>query len=312
MHSIYGWIFFIFLILSLLAIDLGFFHKAGRRLTFSAAIGLSIFYVSLALLFNLGIYFTMGKNSACDFLAGYLIEKSLSVDNLFVFVLVFKHFSVEGDSQHRVLFFGILGALVFRMLLICAGISLFSTVKIAFLFFGVLLVFTGIKMLWVAVSKKEEHSEKTYHLIRWLSRHLPIDQKADPTHFVIKKRGKWCMTPLFLVLMLIEISDVLFAMDSIPAIFAITQDPFIVYTSNIFAILGLRALYFALHHTIERFIFVKHAISLVLIFVGTKLLINTLFKHDIVTTEHTLLFIVVVMSVALFMSGKRITKRSKN
>ena len=310
MHTIYGWVFFILLVLCLLALDLGLFHKKGRRLTFKAALILSLVYVSLALLFNLGIYFTLGEKSAYDFLAGYLIEKSLSVDNLFVFALIFKQFTVPANQQHRVLFFGILGALVLRMLLIWAGISLIAAVKAALLFFGALLVFTGAKMLWMALCKKED-TEKTRHLIRWLSKHLPIDKKAEPTRFFVKHRGKWHMTSLFLVLMLIEVSDVLFALDSIPAIFAITQDPFIVYTSNIFAILGLRALYFALHHAIERFVFIKHAISLILIFVGAKLLINTHFGQDIMTTEHTLLFIAVVMSIAMFMSGVLVKKRKK-
>jgi tellurite resistance protein TerC len=302
MHSVYAWIFFILLILSLLVIDLGLFHGKERRMTFKAAFVLSVFYISLALLFNLGIYFNLGKKEAYDFLTGYLIEKSLSIDNLFVFVWIFKQFSVQAAYQHRILFFGILCALVLRMLLIWTGISLIASVKMALLFFGALLIFTGVKMLWIAIYNKENHLEKAHFLIQWLSKHLPVDKKTKPKRFFIKHHGKWHMTSLFLVLLLIEVSDVLFALDSIPAIFAITQDPFIVYTSNIFAILGLRAFYFSLHHTIERFVFVKHAISLILIFVGVKLSLNSYFKHEIITTEYTLGFIVIIMSMAIFFS----------
>jgi TerC family integral membrane protein len=168
MHSIYAWILFILLVLSLLIIDLGLFHKKESSLTVRTAFTLSVFYISLALLFNLGIYFSFGKKEAYDFLAGYLIEKSLSVDNLFVFVLIFRQFSVQAAYQHRVLFFGILSALVLRMLLIWLGISLIASVKIILLFFGVLLVFTGVKMLWIAISKKENHSEKVHFFIQWI------------------------------------------------------------------------------------------------------------------------------------------------
>jgi tellurite resistance protein TerC len=309
MHSTAAWAFFIILILGLLVLDLGFFDKKKRGMTMRAALMLSFAYVSLAMMFNVGLYFTLGEKSAYDFLAGYLIEKSLSVDNLFIFVMLFKEFSIAPRYQHRILFFGILGALIFRFLLIWAGISLIARFKGALVFFGILLIFTGIKMLWMAVYQKENQSKETHRLIQWLSNHLPVDKRPGPTQFFVKYRGKWRMTSLFLVLILIEISDLLFALDSIPAIFAITQDSFIVYTSNIFAILGLRALYFALHHTIERFVFIKHAISLILIFVGTKLLLNTYFKLSIITTEHTLLFIVATMSIAMFMSGLRSKKR---
>ncbi len=305
MHSMTAWTFFLLLILGLLVLDLGLFDKKETGITMKAALMLSCAYVSLALLFNLGLYFTLGKKSAYDFLTGYLIEKSLSVDNLFIFVMLFKEFSIAPRYQHRILFFGILGALIFRFLLIWAGIALIARFKAALLFFGVLLIFTGIKMLWMAVYQKENQSKKTHRLIQWLSQHLPVDKRPKPRQFFVKYRGKWRITSLFLVLILIEISDLLFALDSIPAIFAITQDAFIVYTSNIFAIIGLRALYFALHHTIERFTFIKHAISLILVFVGSKLLINTYFKLNIITTEHTLSFIVVIMSLAIWMSSLR-------
>jgi len=309
MHSIYAWISFILLIVGLLGIDLGLFHKKGNRLTIKFALILSMVYVSLALLFNLGVYFALGKNSAYDFLAGYLIEKSLSVDNLFVFVLIFKQFSVQAANQHRILFFGILGALVLRMLLIWAGISLIATLKAALIFFGVFLIATGIKMLWVAVYQNKKQAQKIHGMIRWLSLHIPVSKQENPKTFFVKHRGKWRVTALFLVLVLIEVSDILFALDSIPAIFAITQDPFIVYTSNIFAILGLRALYFALRHTIERFVFVKHAISFILIFVGVKLLLNTHFKHEVINTEYTLLFIAVVMLTAIGASVIKLKKK---
>lgn len=225
----------------------------------------TLFWIALALLFNLGIYFTMGSSSALSFLTGYLVEKSLSVDNLFVFLLIFKAFEIPSQYQHRILMWGIIGAVVLRAIFIFAGLALISAFDQVFYIFGAFLIFAGYKMLFQPDKKIEPEKNP---LILFLERHIPVTQSMNGGSFFLDGNA----TPLFLALVSIEFSDVVFALDSIPAIFGITQDPFIVLTSNLFAILGLRSLYFVLESTISTFKYLHYGLAAILVFIGVKMI----------------------------------------
>ncbi len=272
------WVGFTLLVLVLLALDLGVFHRKSHVVSVREALGWSIFWISLALLFNLGVYYWFGSRVALEFLTGYLIEKALSVDNIFVFLVIFSYFAVPAAYQHRVLFFGILGALVMRAIFILAGAALLAAFHWMIYVFGAALVVLGLKMLFQQES--DVHPERN-PLFRLFQRLVPATDAYRGSHFVVHEGGRWLATPLLLVLIAIEATDVVFAVDSIPAIFAITRDPFIVYTSNIFAILGLRALFFLLAGAIGNLHYLKTGLALVLAFVGVKMLIADLYKIPI-------------------------------
>lgn len=225
----------------------------------------TLFWIALALIFNVGIYFTMGSESALSFFTGYLVEKSLSVDNLFVFLLIFKAFHIPAQHQHKILMWGIIGAIVLRAIFIFAGLALIQAFDQIFYVFGAFLIFAGYKMLFQPDKKIEPEKNP---LILMLERYIPVTQSMDGGRFFINGMA----TPLFLALVSIEFSDVVFALDSIPAIFGITQDPFIVLTSNLFAILGLRSLYFVLESTISTFKYLHYGLAAILIFIGIKML----------------------------------------
>jgi tellurite resistance protein TerC len=267
------WIGFTIFILAMLALDLGIFHRKAHAIKIREALVWSLIWVSLALLFNAGIYFWFGSERALEFLTGYLIEKALSVDNLFVFLVLFSYFAVPASLQHRVLFWGIVGALIMRAGFILAGSALIQIFHWVIYIFGAFLVFTGIKLL--AARESEVHPERN-PVLRLFRRVMPSVPEYHGARFSIKKAGRWAATPLLAVLVAIEATDIVFAVDSIPAIFAITRDPFIVFTSNIFAILGLRALYFLLAGMIGRFRYLKIGLGLVLAFVGAKMLLADL------------------------------------
>ncbi|WP_413289436.1 TerC family protein [Bdellovibrio sp. HCB337] len=282
----YWWLYlsFIGFVIGLLALDLGVFHKRAHTVGFKEAAIWSVVWISLALLFNLGLYFytlhqfaedrSVAHQVSLEFLTGYLIEKSLSIDNIFVFVVVFKFFCIPPKYQHRVLFFGILGALVFRAIFIALGSVLMQYHAVVILF-GVFLLITGVRM---TVQKIEEIDPSKNWLIRFLKNHIPITDSFHEDHFFVKDGGRWCATPLFISLVFMEITDIVFAVDSVPAIFAITNEPLIVFTSNIFAILGLRALYFLLAGVLDKFHLLKYGLAAVLIFVGLKMIwLNDLF-----------------------------------
>jgi tellurite resistance protein TerC len=267
--SIYFWIGFHLFIFSMLALDLGVFHKKLHKVKVKEAVIWTIVWICLALLFNAFILVEFGKIKALEFLTGYVIEYSLSVDNIFVFILIFTYFGVKDQYQHKVLFWGILGALIMRGIFIFAGVALINRFHWVVLIFGGFLVFTGIRMLF---SKEEEVNPDSNPMVRFFKKFLPVTNSLQGDRLFVLENHRLHATPLFLVLLVIESSDLIFAVDSIPAILAISQDRFIVYTSNIFAILGLRSLYFAVAGIMDLFRFLKIGLAFVLSFVGLKML----------------------------------------
>lgn len=258
-------------VIAMLLLDLGVFHRKAHEVKIKEALLWSVFWIALSLLFNLGLYFLLGHEPALQFLTGYLIEKSLSVDNLFVFLLLFSYFKVPAKYQHKVLFWGIIGALIMRSILIASGAALLARFHWVGYLFGLFLLVTGVRM---AFQKEvaEVHPERNI-AVRALKKFVPVTAGYHEAKFFVKVDGRRFATLLFVVLLIVETTDLLFAVDSIPAIFAITTDPFIVYTSNVFAILGLRALYFALAGIMNLFHYLKFGLSVVLAFVGVKMLI---------------------------------------
>ncbi len=265
------WIGFTLFVLAMLALDLGVFNRKAHAIKMREALIWSIIWIGLALCFNAGIYFRFGHERALEFLTGYLIEKALSVDNLFVFLVLFSYFAVPPQLQHRVLFWGIVGALVMRAGFIMAGAALIQQFHWVIYIFGAFLIFTGIKLV-AARSDESIHPERNL-ILRIFRKIVPCITDYRGARFSVKEAGRRYATPLLMVLVVIEATDIVFAVDSIPAIFAVTTDPFIVFTSNIFAILGLRALYFLLAGMIGKFQYLKFGLGLVLAFVGGKMLL---------------------------------------
>jgi len=295
--QIFLWAGFNLFVLAMLALDLLVFHRKPHEIKLKEALAWSGVWIGLALAFNVGIYFWMGRQPALEFLTGYLIEKSLSVDNIFVFMMIFTYFKVPQKYQHKVLFWGILGALLMRAGFIAGGITLIKNFHWIIYVFGGFLIFTGIKM--VLDKDKEIHPEKSL-VLRLFHKIMPVTKDYEGGKFFVKKEGRTFATPLFVVLLIVETTDVIFAVDSIPAILAITHDPFIVYTSNVFAILGLRALFFALAGVIKLFHYLHYGLSAILVFVGTKMLISDFYKIPIVVSlavVAALLLLAIVASV---------------
>jgi tellurite resistance protein TerC len=276
--SLFLWVIFNVFVLGVLALDLLVLHRKAHAVSLREALAWSCVWVSLALLFALGVYFFRGGEKALEFLTGYVIEWSLSVDNLFVFLVIFSYFAVPPIYQHRVLFWGILGALVLRATFIATGTALLANFHWMIYVFGGFLIFTGIKLLFAGDDKIEPEKNPAVLLVR---RFMKVTPEYQGQRFFIRKDGKLWATPLFLVLVVVETTDVIFAVDSIPAIFAITLDPFIVYTSNVFAILGLRALFFLLAGVMEMFHYLRVGLSFVLCFVGVKMVIVDFYKIPI-------------------------------
>lgn len=302
--NIWFWVVFNLVVLGLLALDLGVFHRDAHKVSIKEAAIWSVIWIALSLLFNLGIYFYAGQKVALEFLGGYLLEKSLSVDNIFVFVLIFAYFKVPAIYQHRVLFWGIITALILRGTMILIGAALISRFEFLITFFGLLLVVTAIRM---GKSGEHELDVESNPMIRLLGRIMPITTEYHGAQFTIKEAGKRVATPLLVVLLVVESSDVIFAVDSIPAIFGITQDPFIVYTSNVCAILGLRALYFLLAGVVDKFHYLQKGLAIVLGFVGVKMLAESLSGYVLehafhMPIEWSLGFIGVVLSISVVTS----------
>lgn len=280
-ENIWFWVVFNIFVLGLLALDLGVFHRKDHAVGMKEAAIWTVVWISLALLFNLGIYIYAGSEPALQFLTGYLIEKSLSVDNIFVFVMLFSYFNVPVIYQHRVLFWGILGALIMRGILIGVGAFLIAQFHWVIYIFGAFLVFTGIRM---AMQKEENVEVESNGVVKLLRRVMPITQGYHGHDFFVRNAGRIFATPLFVVLLVVETTDLIFALDSIPAIFAVTTDPFLVYTSNVFAILGLRSLYFLLAEVVTKFRFLKLGLSAILVFVGIKMLIVDIYHIPILVS----------------------------
>lgn len=262
-------------VVAMLAVDLGVFHRKAHEVGVKEALVWTGIWIGLSLLFALGVYFWHGPEEAMSFLAGYLIEKSLSVDNIFVFVLIFSYFRVDARYQHKVLFWGILGALVMRGLFIFAGITLIQKFHWVIYVFGAFLIYTGIKMAFQRETKVRPEKNPVLRIFRKL---FPVTEDYRGDKFTVMERSRILATPLLIVLIVVETTDILFAVDSIPAIIAITRDPFIVYTSNVFAILGLRSLYFALAGTMKVFRFLHYGLSIILTFIGAKMLVTDIYE----------------------------------
>ncbi|MBD9424056.1 TerC family protein [Pseudomonas sp. PDM15] len=271
------WLTFFALVAALLAFDLGILHRDNREIGVKESLLLSAGYISMGLLFAVWVFFQKGGDASMDYLTGFLIEKSLSMDNVFVMALIFSFLAIPRQYQHKVLFWGIMGVIVLRAIMIGLGAALISEFDWILYVFGAFLLLTGVKMLFSKVDDEPDLANN--RLVKWLRNHLPVTDRLHEQQFFVRQEDasgklKLWITPLFLALILIELADLVFAVDSVPAIFAITQDPFIVYTSNIFAILGLRALYFALAAMIHRFAYLKYALALVLVFIGGKIFLH--------------------------------------
>ena len=277
MNSLWGWIGFNLVVLAILALDLGVLHRREQKVSVKEAATWSAVWIALSLSFALAIYLTMGKESGLEFLTGYLIEYALSVDNIFVFVLIFSYFEVPEKYQHRVLFWGIIGALLLRGMMIVAGSALVTRFSWTLYIFGAFLLITGIRM---ALQKDEvAYNPNRDPVLRLTRRVIPVTSEYRGDSFFVREtaadgRTRVQATPLFIVMIIVNTTDIIFATDSIPAIFAITRDPFIVYTSNICAVLGLRALYFLLAGVVDKFVYLKLGLSIVLIFIGLKMLLE--------------------------------------
>lgn len=297
------WISFMLLILGLLGVDLFVLHRKKKPVSLSQALLSTLFWIALALLFNLFVYWTQGSEAALNFLTGYLIEKTLSLDNLFVIWTIFHAFHTPPQALHKVLFWGVVGALVMRLLMIAIGIQLLHYFSFLFYILGAILVVMGLRGLFQkAAPKKPKHSP----LIHFLATHFPFTKEHVEERFFIKRGSRWLATPLLLALIAIESSDLIFALDSIPAIFGITLDPFIVYTSNIFAILGMRSLFFALSSLLKVAHTLHYGIALILIFIGLKMVLEPLFTIPVI---YTLLFVALVLTLSLlFLKYKKKAK----
>jgi tellurite resistance protein TerC len=300
------WIFFNVFVLVMLAIDLGVFNRKAHEVKIKEALIWSGVWIALALAFNLGLYYYYtppegytSAESALQFLTGYVIEKSLSVDNIFVFVLIFTYFKVPAIYQHKVLFWGIIGALIMRAIFIFAGVALINQFAWIIYVFGGFLVFTGIKLL--VQKEKEIHPEKN-PLIRLFKRFFRVTESYEGGKFFTIQNSRKVATPLFIVLIMIETTDLIFAVDSIPAILAVTQDPFIVYSSNVFAILGLRSLYFALAGLVKLFRYLQYGLAAILILVGSKMIVNHFYAAKIISTELSLILIITILAASIVTS----------
>ncbi len=294
--NIWPWIGFLAFVLAMLAIDLGVFHHKTHAVSLKEASIWSMIWIALSLLFAGGLYIVQGPDPALQFLTGYIIEKSLSVDNVFVFVLLFSYFSVPAAYQHRVLFWGVLGALVMRGALILVGSVLLETFHWIFYIFGAFLIFTGIRM---ALQKEQGMQPERNLLVRLVRRFVPVTEEYEQDRFFVRRAGRTVVTPLLIVLLIIESTDLIFAVDSIPAVFAVTRDPFLVFTSNVFAIMGLRSLYFVFAGIIEKFFYLKLGLSVILTFVGAKMVLADIFH---ISTLLSLSVIGGVLAVAIIAS----------
>lgn len=299
------WIWFHLFVFIMLALDLGVFHRHENEISVKESLFWTFVWISLALIFNLGVYKFMGPKEAYEFLTCYVLEKSLSIDNIFVMTIIFGYFKVQPRYQHRVLFWGILGALVMRIIFILGGVTLINHFHFVLYIFGAFLVFTGIKMFFSG--EKEMNPEKSL-IYKISKKFFKMTNHFEGNKFFVKKSTRYYITPLFMVLLIIESTDVIFALDSIPATLSVTKNPFIAYTSNIFAILGLRSLYFAFAGVVGLFRFLSYALSAVLIFIGSKMLLANVLE---ISTGLSLAIVIGTISISVIASIA-IPKKRKN
>jgi tellurite resistance protein TerC len=300
--NVWLWVGFLGFVLGMLALDLGVFHRKAHEVSLKEAAGWSVVWIAISLIFNAIVYRFIGAQQGLEFLTGYLIEKSLSVDNIFVFVLIFSYFRVPAIYQHRVLFWGVLGALVMRAFFILVGVQLLEAFWWMVLVFGGFLIFTGVRM---AFHQDEEIDPDSNPVIRLFKRVMPITNEYHGQRFLIRDAGKLVGTPLLLVLVLVESTDLLFAVDSIPAILAITDNAFIVFTSNVFAILGLRALYFLLAGVMDKFRYLKQGLAVILVYIGVKMVISHWYHIDTFISLGVIAFVLTVSVVLSLWANRR-------
>ena len=303
------WIAFNAGILILLLLDLFVFHRSAHEVKFSESLIWSIVWISLSMCFCVLVWHWKGPDKGLEFLTGYLIEYSLSVDNIFIFILIFNHFKVPREYQHTVLFWGVLGALIMRGIMIGVGVVLVQRFHWVMYLFGAFLVFTGLKMFFQK-EDDEEHLENMW-IFRWIKKVLPVTSAYEGKHFTVFKNGQRFFTPLAVVLIMVESTDLIFALDSIPAIFSVTQDSFIVYTSNVCAVLGLRSLYFLLASFMQKFIFLKAGLAVVLSFVGVKMLIAELYKIPTIISLCVIATVLVTAVVTSIFVSRRMKNKEK-
>lgn len=297
------WGVFIVIVFALLAFDLGVFQRKAHAAGMKEAIIMTIFWICVSLIFCIGIYVFLGKDKSFEFLTGYIVEKSLSVDNLFVFMVIFTYFNVGLKYQHKILFWGIVGALITRGIFIFVGIGLVNVFHYAIYIFGAFLVYTGLNLLKSDGDDKVDPSQNFF--LRHFGKYIPIKKDYEGGQFFVKENLKYLVTPLFIVLIVIETTDVMFAFDSVPAVISITRDPFIVYTSNIFAILGLRALYFVIARIMPMFTYLNYGLAIVLTFIGAKMLTSDIYKIPTSWSLGIVLGVLLVSIVASLIWSKK-------
>lgn len=291
------WIVFCAFISLMLWLDLAVFNRRSHTITVKESLGWTAFWVMLAMAFDVGVYYYLGQERALEFFTGYIIEQSLSVDNLFVILLIFGYFHVKKEFQHKVLFWGIFGALIMRMIMIIIGVELIENFHWLIYIFGGFLIFTGLRMVFG--KEKELHPDQN-PLVRVFKRFFPVTNEYHGDRFFVMQNAQRYATPLFIVVLVVEVTDLIFAVDSVPAVLAVSRNPFVVYTSNAFAILGLRSLFFALSHIMNLFHYIKYGLALVLTFIGTKMVLMDTFKIPIgisLTVVASILVLSVVLSI---------------
>lgn len=315
------WIGFVAFVVIMLVLDLFVFHKKDTAIKVKDALLWSLFWIGLAVVFNIGIYFVvgniagfqLGKQKALEFLTGYLIEESLSVDNLFVFILIFGFFKIESRYQHKILFWGIIGAIIMRAVFIFAGVALIQQFAWIMYLFGAFLIYTGVKMLFE--KEDDDYNPNKNFFIKLFKKIFPVTDDTSKHQFFIRKDKILYATPFFIALLVIEASDLIFAVDSIPAVLSVSKDPFIVYTSNIFAILGLRSLYFALQGIMVYFHYLKYALSGILTFIGAKMCINEFtseFNYSFHISNLTSLSVIISLLTVSILLSIIVKKRAEN
>ncbi|WP_114570046.1 TerC/Alx family metal homeostasis membrane protein [Exiguobacterium flavidum] len=293
---------FLLVVLALLALDLGVFHRKAKEVSLREAWGWSAIWIALAVLFGVFLYFNQGSGTATEYFSVYFIEKALAIDNVFVFSLVFAYFVIPRQYQHKVLFYGIIGAILFRALFIGAGSALLTRFDWIYYLFGAFLIYSGYLMFKAISAPPSLEGNK---LIGWLNRTLPVTPNLEDDKLFLKKAGKWFVTPLFIALLFIELSDILFAVDSVAASFAYSDDPYVIFYANIMAILGLRSLYFVLDGMISRFHYLKHGLSFMLVFIGLKMVLSDFYKMPLAVSLGAIVLVVVSSILFSFYKTRR-------